>query len=100
MWFVVHVVKEDANVTLSIPANCDIGEVNNPDFRVKGLDGGSMYTFLITAQNKFTKDLNKPDNISTILPGELSNIIDEQIEGNGTVLVLPVHEFNCTYRLW
>ena len=57
MWFVLIVVNEDTNYTINIPADCGVGERNQPDYRVEVLDGSTLCTFLLTAQNRFTNDV-------------------------------------------
>ena len=71
MWFILNVVNEDKNYTINIPADCGVGERHNPDYRVEMLDGSSFCTFLLTAHNRFTYDVEilQTANISTLLPG-------------------------------
>ena len=73
MWFVLDIMKASMHDTFNVTANCVIGERNNPDYRVEGLDSESMYIFLVTAHNKFSNggDLPELTNTSVTLPGEL-----------------------------
>ena len=54
MWFELYISKDGGEYEVyddNIPADCSIGDRNRPDYRVRGLDSETEYTFEVKSSN-------------------------------------------------